>query len=135
MHASQFKERFEVDSTIVRIDQPTIPPSHPVPDRPWFKATFTYRAADGTQRSIDYELGGGLNDTIHTITGAEMLYRMAGEARDGEGYQEYLGTYGADVGVTREQWEQGESAIRARCRPWITDGTMWEEFLSIEPDA
>lgn len=135
MHASQFKERFEVDSTIVRIDEPTIPPLHPMLDRPWFKATFTYRAADGTQPSIDYELGGGLNATIHTISGAEMLYRMAVEASDGEDYEEYLDTYGSDVGVTRERWEQGEAAIRIRCREWITDEAMWDAFLTMEPDA
>lgn len=134
MYASQFVTEFGVETSIVEIDEPTIPSLHPAWERPWFKATFTYHASDGTRRSIDYELGGGLHDTLNTISPREMLYRMAREASDGEDYEDYIDTYGPDLRVTCEQWERGEAATRARCREWITDETMWDKFLTIQPD-
>lgn len=132
MLASEFLIRYGIETSIINIDGPTIA-RNDRPSRPWFQATFTFPT--GERRSIDYEIGGGVNDTLDTMSAAEIFYRMAMEAYDGEDYDEYISTYGDSVGVTRDQWEKGEVVIRERCRAWLPDDAMWGEFLSVEADS
>lgn len=133
MKASEFMTRHSVGHSVNYTEQPDN--ETPLPGHPWFRVRFMLTARHD-HRWVEMNYGGAANDTCATITDGigEVFYRMADAARYGESYEELVSDYGPNLHLTREQWERGQKDLRERCRAWLPDDTMWEEFLSVELD-
>jgi hypothetical protein len=126
--ASEFMANYAIGHSVTPVEEPDDHTGHPR-----FLVRFILPAAHD-HRAVHLDYYGAADDDVSTVTEeiAEVFYRMA--ARYGESYEEMQSDFGLDLLITREQWEQGEKALRERCRAWLPDERMWEEFLSVEID-
>lgn len=137
MQASQFMARYRVGHSVTPIPQPDN--ERVLPGHPWFRVRFTLPRQDinpDGDRTVHIDYGGAFDDDVNTITAqvSEVFYRLAEAARYGESYEMMLEDFGADLHITREQWEQGQHATRRQCRTWLADDDVWAQFLDIEID-
>lgn len=133
MKASQFLAEYGIHHSARPIDKPDNETD--VPGHPWFQVRFFLPDEyDARETYLDY--GGAVSDDVNTINAeiAEVFYRMAEAARHGESYEVMVEEFGTDLHITPQQWEQGQHAVRRRCRAWLTEDIMWEEFLAVEID-
>lgn len=133
MKASQFLTRYGISHSVVPIDQPDT--EIDLPGHPWFRVRF-FLPGQPDEQAVHLDYGGAVHDDVNTISDEvdEVFYRMAEAARHGESYQTMVEEFGTDLHITPEQWVQGQKAVRERCRAWLVDDAMWEQFLAVEID-
>jgi hypothetical protein len=131
--ASEFLTRHGIDYSVTPIDKPAT--ERDLSGHPWFRVLFVLPDPHG-DRQTHADYGGAANDDVDTVSAdiGYVFYRMADAARYGESYEELLSDFGTDLHLSREDWERGQKAVRERCRAWLLDDTVWEEFLSVEAD-